>query len=81
MKRTTVYLEETTDLALKRLSNRTKRSQAELMREALETYVQQKAEEVRAPSWVGLGESNVPNLAERTDELLFADLAWPIKPE
>lgn len=71
MKRTTVYLEELTDLELARLAKQQGRSKAELIRDALETYTrQQKRAEEPVPSWVGMGRSGVPDLAQRDEALL-----------
>ena len=71
MKRTTVYLEEQTDLNLSQLARQQGRSKAELIREALKAYTrQQKHVEKPTPSWVGAGRSGIPDLAERDEELL-----------
>ena len=71
MKRTTVYLDELTDLELAHLAKQQGRSKAELIREALAAYTQQqKRAQEPVPSWVGMGRSGVPNLAERDEELL-----------
>jgi len=71
MKRTTVYLDELTDLELSRLAKQQGRSKAELIREALGAYTkQQKRSQESLPSWVGMGRSGVPDLAERDEELL-----------
>lgn len=70
MKRTTVYLEELTDLKLSRLARLNNRSKAELIREALDKYVEAAQEASPVPSWVGAGRSGMPDLAERDEELL-----------
>ncbi len=71
MKRTTVYLSETTDLELTRLAHHDGRSKAELIRDALESYVEKKQEKKRTlPKWVGAGRSGIPDLAQRDEELL-----------
>lgn len=71
MKRTTVYLEERTDLSLLQLARQQGRAKAELIREALEIYTQQqKHGQEPVPSWVGMGRSGVPDSAERDEELL-----------
>ena len=69
MKRTTVYLEEQTDLNLSQLARQQGRSKAELIREALTTYVEQRAPRP-LPRSVGMGRSGVPDLAEHDEELL-----------
>ena len=70
MKRTTVYLEEQTDLNLSQLARQQGRSKAELIREALGAYTRQQSCNQDMPSWVGAGRSGIPDLAERDEELL-----------
>lgn len=71
MKRTTVYLDELTDLELARLARQRKRSKAELIREALGSYIKANKPKLSPyPSWVGAGHSGVPDLAEHDEELL-----------
>ena len=71
MKRTTVYLDEMTDLGLARLAKQQRRSKAELVREALQTYLEDAEKAVdTVPAWVGIGRSGVPDLAERDEEIL-----------
>jgi hypothetical protein len=70
MKRTTVYLDELMDLQLARLARLQKRSKAELIREALETFLAANRAPEPVPSWLGAGRSGVPDLAERDEELL-----------
>lgn len=69
MKRTTVYLEEQTDLDLSQLARQQGRPKAELIREALSVYVAQRASRP-LPRSVGMGRSGVPDLAEHDEELL-----------
>lgn len=71
MKRTTVYLPEEADLALKGLAQRTKRSQAELIREAIEQYLLK--EEQTLPRSIGMGTSGRTDLSERYEELLWQE--------
>lgn len=71
MKRTTVYLDETTDLELSQLARQQGRAKAELVREALQTYLKDVAgADAPVPAWVGMGHSGVRDLAERDEELL-----------
>ncbi|MDZ7703746.1 MAG: CopG family transcriptional regulator [Trueperaceae bacterium] len=70
MKRTTVYLPEEIDLELARLARQEERSKAELIREALETFVERKAKTRTLPPSVGMGRSGMSDLAERADEFL-----------
>jgi predicted transcriptional regulator len=46
------------------------RSKAELIREALEAYLERHNEERPLPDWVGAGHSGDGRLAERDEELL-----------
>lgn len=70
MKRTTVYLEEATDLELVQLARRQGCAKAELIREALTAYVERQRVPRPLPRSVGMGHSGVPDLAERDEELL-----------
>jgi len=70
MKRTTVYLDELTDLELAGLARQQERSKAELIREALSSYVERQGMPRPLPRSVGMGRSGVPDLAERDEELL-----------
>ncbi len=80
MKRTTLYLDEAVDLELKRLAAREARSQADLMRDALSMYVESKQTEQRVrPKSLGVAANAGEPIANRDEELLFADLDWPQK--
>lgn len=70
MKRTTVYLEEATDLELAQLARQQGRPKAELVREALTTYVAQQYSPRPLPRSVGMGRSGISNLAEQDEALL-----------
>ena len=70
MKRTTVYLDERTELELSRMARQKERSKAELIREALEHYLACEAKPRRLPRSVGMGRSGRPDLAEHDEELL-----------
>lgn len=65
-----MYLDETTDLALTQLAKRRGRAKAELMREALASYLERQHTPCLLPRSVGMGRSGVPDLAERDEELL-----------
>ena len=69
MKRTTVDLPEEANLALKGLVQKTGRSQAELIREAIEQYLSQESQPL--PRSVGMGSSGRNDLAEQDEELLW----------
>ncbi len=70
MKRTTVYLEEETDLEFGRLARQQDRPKAELIREALKAYISREQKPRKLPRSIGMGRSGMPDLAERDEELL-----------
>ena len=75
MLRTTVYLHEKTDADLKLLARRQGRPRAELIREALETYVNKARAkiEIELPPGVGRYASSRDDVSERTDVLLWVE--------
>lgn len=75
MLRTTVYLHEKTDAELKLLARRQGRPKAELIREALETYVAKTRAklEVELPPGVGRYASSRDDVSERADVLLWVE--------
>jgi Arc/MetJ-type ribon-helix-helix transcriptional regulator len=72
MVKTTVYLPEKLKRQVKRAAARTKRSEAEVIRDAIATVMRwQSAPKPRLPLFAeGLGD---PTIAERVDELLWKD--------
>ena len=73
MKRTTVYLEEQTDLALSQIAKRRGQAKAELIRQALTAYIEREQKAVAdeaVPSWVGAGNSGVSGWTDDDRELL-----------
>ena len=70
MVRTTVYLDQETALALRHLAAAQRRSQAELIRDALQTYTKQSAR----PTSKGIGKyrSGESDVAERAKDILSA---------
>lgn len=75
MLRTTVYLHDNTEANLKLLARRQGRPKAELIREALETYVAKARAkiEVELPPGVGRYASSRDDVSERADVLLWVD--------
>ncbi len=72
MKRTTVYLEEQTDLALSQIAKRRGQPKAELIRQALAAFIEREQESPRPlPRSVGMGRSGMSNWAERDEEILL----------
>ena len=72
MLRTTVYLDEETVLAIRQLADTERRSQAEIIREALRTYLEQAERHTGRPLPKGIGayRSGRRDVAERSEELL-----------
>jgi predicted transcriptional regulator len=68
MVKTTVYIEPDTALAIRQMAEAQRRSQAELIRDALTTYTRQ----TRRPALPGVGEfdSGHTDTSERADEIL-----------
>jgi hypothetical protein len=75
MKRTTVFLDESTERDLKTLAYRRNEPVSHLVREALSRYVASEIEAAwRLPSFVGAFDSGHTDTAERHEELLFKGL-------
>jgi len=75
MKRTTVFLYETTECDLKALARQQGRPVADMIREALVDYVTREKEKARRPlRFVAIGRSGAADTAERHEELLFNGL-------
>lgn len=76
MKRTTVFIDESVEVDLHALARRQQRPVAALVREAVEQYVVAGRQTVPArPGFVAIGRSGHGDIAERHEEMLFADLA------
>jgi predicted transcriptional regulator len=67
--KTTVYLDEQSYRRLKALAAKTRRSTAELVREAVAEYARRHTG-ARLPRSLGAGKSGRDDLAERAEELL-----------
>jgi predicted transcriptional regulator len=73
MKRTTVFLYETTECDLKALARQQGRPVADMIREAITDYVSREKAKARRPlRFVAIGRSGHSDTAERHEELLFA---------
>lgn len=72
MVRTTVYLEEDTALAIRQLAEAENRPQAEIIREALNTYLRQAQAQGRRPLPPGIGayRSGRQDVSEQAEALL-----------
>lgn len=75
MLRTTVYLDEKTESELRLLASRSGRPKAELIREALQRYVEKERSrlEVELPPGVGRYASSRDDVSERADVLAWVD--------
>jgi len=75
MKRTTVFLYETTECDLKALARQQGRPVADMIREAIAEYVTREKGKARRPlRFLGIGRSGHTDTAERHEELLFTEL-------
>jgi hypothetical protein len=75
MKRTTVFVDETTERDLQALARRQGRPVASLVREALDGYVNREARKGRNRlRFANIGDSGRSDVAERHEELLFRGL-------
>lgn len=74
MKRTTIFIDESTERELELLARRRGESKAALVREALSEYLSRKAQEApRDLGFVGVGRSGRGDVAERHEELLWQE--------
>lgn len=71
MKRTTIFADDDLLNEIKEISIEENRSVAELVREAIEGYVEQKRRKKKGLSFVGMGSSGRKDIAERHEELLW----------
>lgn len=70
MLKTTVYLDEDVLLTLRRLADAEKRSQADIVREALQRYLQRiQAPNSNLPSGIGRYHSGRSDVSQRAEEL------------
>lgn len=73
MKRTTIFADDELLLELKELSREEGRSVAELVREAIEEFLESKKPKKRKISFMGIGRSGKKNIATRHEELLWRE--------
>lgn len=76
MKRTTIYLDESIDRELKRIAKQTGRSRAELIREGVQNIVASHKRPL--PKSIGMVNSGSNDFADKAEDLLWADEAWPL---
>lgn len=73
MKRTTIFADEEMLAKLQRLALNKEVSMAELIRTALEAFIEGRPRPKRLPSFVGIGRSGRRDVSEKIDELLWRD--------
>jgi predicted transcriptional regulator len=71
MKQTTIELPDKTDEFLKQIAHQTGRTEAELIREAIEDYITRRMRPLH--SCIGMGASGQSDLAQRDEELLWTE--------
>lgn len=71
MKRTTIFADEELLREIREISAEENRSIAEVMREAMMSYVGRKRKKKNKLSFVGVGKSGRKDIAERHEELLW----------
>lgn len=71
MRRTTIFADDTLINEIKEISREENRSVAEIVREAMKTYIKQKRRRKKELSFIGIGNSGRRDIAERHEELLW----------
>ncbi|MEK6713656.1 MAG: ribbon-helix-helix protein, CopG family [Nitrospirota bacterium] len=74
MKRTTIFAEEELYKEIKDISKEENRSVAEVIREAMGNYINQKRQKKKRLSFIGIGNSGRKDIAENHEELLWKKL-------
>jgi metal-responsive CopG/Arc/MetJ family transcriptional regulator len=75
MKRTTIFADENMLRDLKEISEQDNKSVAEVVREAITSYVRVRRKKRKAqPGFVGIGKSGRNDIAEKYEELLWQKL-------
>lgn len=73
MKRTTIFVPEPLERDLQLYARRENRPVASVVREALAEYLAARRTKSALPSFTGIGRSGRSDIAERHEELLWAD--------
>jgi predicted transcriptional regulator len=71
MKRTTIFADDTLLNEIKYLAQQEDRSVADLIREAMVQYLEQKRKPAQQLSFIAFGASQQSDIAERSEELLW----------
>jgi hypothetical protein len=79
MQRTTIFADEYLLREIKDLAKQEKRSAADLIRDALIQYLNSRKTPAPRLSFIGIGDSGRPDLAEKHEELLWPKSSIPIE--
>lgn len=71
MKRTTIFADDNLIKEIKEISKEENRSAAEIIRDAMLTYIKHKRHRKKKLSFIGIGDSGRRDIAERHEELLW----------
>ncbi|MBI4654311.1 MAG: ribbon-helix-helix protein, CopG family [Nitrospirae bacterium] len=71
MKRTTIFADANLINEIKEVSKEENRSVAEIIREAMLSYIKQKRHKGKSVSFIGIGDSGRKDISERHEELLW----------
>lgn len=74
MKRTTIFIDEAVERDLDALARRENRSRSQLVRQALDEYLERRRPADFSLGFVASGASGRSDIAERHEEILFTDL-------
>ena len=73
MKRTTIFADEDLLSALREIAHREGTSIAEVIRQALNSFIADRRKDRKLPSILGIGQSGRKDIAERFEELLWKE--------
>lgn len=71
MKRTTIFADDDLLKEIRDISREEQRSVADIMREAMQSYIKRKRRGKKKLSFIGMGSSGKRDVAERHEELLW----------
>lgn len=71
MRRTTIFADDVLINEIKEISKEENRSVAEIVREAMQSYIKLKRHKKKKLSFIGIGDSGRKNIAEKHEELLW----------
>lgn len=71
LKRTTIFADDELLYEIKEISKEESKSVAQVVREALSNYINQKGLKKKKISFIGIGDSGRSDIAEKSEELLW----------